>query len=282
MSKKASAPPHPVVKSSSKTGKTNAAPTTAKQAPTGGARAIATPTATRGTPLTPARNAPRRTTRQEQWEQRRLERERAARVALRNTWIRRISLIGGGVIVVGLIIYLSVTSLFPSGSASLITGAGTYTTPADGSTRDGMKCLGTEGGSQHIHMYLAVYIDGKQYQVPGDTGVVNNSSCLYPLHVHSDSGDANIIHEESPNNATYTLGAFFDIWGQPLSRTKVLSYTADASHKLVFVTVDGTGHKTTVTGNPLGIKFAEHETMYVLYNSPNVALKPFTQWLPGE
>jgi len=225
----------------------------------------------------------RRSTRQQQWEQRRIERERAAQLAQRNLWARRISLYGGGALLLALIVYLTITSLQQStpGAAALIKGTGTYTTAADGTPRDGMSCLGSEGASEHIHMYLAVYIDGIQYQVPGGTGIVN-STCFYPLHVHTDSGDENIIHEESPNNDTYTLGAFFDIWGQPLSRTKALNYTADATHKLVFVTIDGNGHKTTVTGNPLDIKLSEHETIYILYNSPNVTPTPFTKWLAGE
>ncbi len=229
-----------------------------------------------------ARNAPRRVTRQEQWAQRRLERERVAQRAQRLRWVRRISLFVGGGALLALIVYLSVMSLFPSSTASLITGTGTYTTPADGSVRDGMSCLGSEGATEHIHMYLAVYVNESQLQVPANTGIVNGGACLYPLHVHSDTGDENIIHNESPNHATYTLGAFFDIWGQPISRTNVLTYTADATHKLVFVTIDGNGHKTVVTGNPLGIKLTEHETIYILYDSPNVTPQPFTKWLPGE
>ena len=223
-----------------------------------------------------------RKTRQQQWEQRRLERERAAQAAQRRKWTWRLGLLGGGVLVLGLIVYLTVSSLQSASAAALVTGKGTYTTAADGATRDGMSCLSSEGGATHIHMYLAIYIDGRQYQVPGGTGIVNSSNCLYPLHVHTDTGDENIIHQESPNNDTYTLGAFFDIWGQPLSRTSVLGNTADASHRLVFVTVDSNGHKTTVTGNPLGIKFTERETIYILYNSPNVTPQPFTKWLPGE
>jgi hypothetical protein len=147
-----------------------------------------------------------------------------------------------------------------------------------------MSCLGTEGTLEHIHMYLAIYIDGQQYSVPGNTGIVplNNGECFYPLHVHSDAGDANIIHEESPSHDTYTLGAFFDIWGQQLSRTQVLNNKVDATHKLTFVTFDGNGKKTVVTGNPLDIAFTPHETIYILYNSPNVTPKPFTQFLAGE
>jgi len=38
------------------------------------------------------------------------------------------------------------------------------------------------------------------------------------LHTHSADG---IIHTESPVERIYTLGNFFDIWGQPLTRDQV-------------------------------------------------------------
>ena len=230
-----------------------------------------------------------RTAREEQREQQRLERYRIAQAAQRRRLLKRFGLFAGGALALALIIYLFATIYHPGSptnppinSHNVITGTGTYTTPANGSSRDGMTCLGMEGSVLHIHMYLAIYVNGKQVQVPPDTGIVNGGSCFYPLHVHSDPGDENIIHEESPVNATYTLGAFFDVWGQPLSSTQVMSYKADATHTLTFVTFDGNGHKTVVKGNPLNIAFSEHETIYILYNSPNVTPTPFTNFLPGE
>lgn len=227
--------------------------------------------------------AQKRQTRQAQWEQRRAERERVNAARQRWRQARRWTIYGAGGIVALIIVFLIVRAVRQTHVGPVvITGTGTYTTAASGATRDGMSCLGSEGTVEHIHMYLAIYVDNQQVQVPPNTGIVNGGSCLYPLHVHSDTGDENIIHEESPNNNIYTLGAFFDIWGQRLSRTQVMSYTADASHTLRFVTFDGSGHETTVTGNPLDIKFSEHETIYILYNSPQVTPKPFTKWLPGE
>ena len=229
--------------------------------------------------------SPLRSTRQEQWEQRRLERERANQQSLRQRRIRRVATYVAGGLVVALLVYLvylGVQQSSPSSNSSLITGTGTGNVVADGSTVDGMSCLSAEGAVTHIHIYLAIYINGQPFQVPPDTGIVNNGACLYPLHVHADAGDENIIHQESPNGATYTLGAFFDIWGQRLSRTSVMGYKSSGSHPLTFITFDGAGHKTVVTGNPLSIKFSEHETIYILYNSPNVTPKPFTKWIAGE
>ncbi len=67
-------------------------------------------------------------------------------------------------------------------------------------------------------------------------------TCLYPLHVHD--GEPNIIHIESPIQKTYTLGNFFDIWGQPLSATQVMGNKTDSTHKLVFEVFDASGKLT--------------------------------------
>lgn len=221
-------------------------------------------------------------TRREQRAERTGRRAEALARAQKQAQMKRYGIIGGGILAVLLVAILIVNQVRASATANLITGTGTYTTAANGFDRDGMSCLGMEGTAQHIHMYLAIYVNGQQVQVPPDTGIVNSGSCYYPLHVHADKGDENIIHLESPNNDTYTLGAFFDVWGQQLSSTQVMTYHADASHKLTFVTIDGQGHKTTYTGNPLNIKFSEHETIYILYNSSNVNPQPFTQWIAGE
>lgn len=224
----------------------------------------------------------RRLTRQQQLQQRQLERQRERQRKLRQQRIQRISVIAAGVIVVALIAFLIVHAAIGSGggtvgsSTTTITGTGTYTTPVDGSTRDGMACSTSEGSVIHIHAYVEIFVNGQQVQAPPNTGIVLNQNCLYPLHVHD--GEPNIIHIESPVQATYTLGAFFDIWGQPLSTTKFMGNTVDASHPLVIKLYDGNGKLTTYTGNPLSVPITAHETIVILYNSPNAQPTPFTNW----
>jgi hypothetical protein len=48
--------------------------------------------------------------------------------------------------------------------------------------------------------------------------LVAGASCFMWLHTHSADG---IIHTESPVNRVCALGAFFDLWGQPLDRLHV-------------------------------------------------------------
>jgi hypothetical protein len=101
-----------------------------------------------------------------------------------------------------------------------------------GRTVDGIGCLQpSQPILFHIHAHLTVFVDGAPRQIPGGIGIVNpesvstpggpsvgGGSCFYWLHTHAADG---IIHTESPLSRTYTLGDFFDIWGQPLGPDRV-------------------------------------------------------------
>lgn len=226
----------------------------------------------------------RRDARRQQLQQRQLIRERERQRKIRNQRLRLAAIIGVPILLVALIsVLLVATHQGPSPSTS------TGLSPASGQTVDGMECTASEQLVFHIHSYLEIYVDGKPVTVPpgagivapaasGETALASNGlkTCLYPLHVHD--GEPNIIHIESPIQKTYTLGNFFDIWGQPLSATQVLGNKADSTHKLVFEVFDASGKLTQVTSDPRAIGLAEHETIAILYNSPNVQAKPFTNW----
>jgi hypothetical protein len=85
---------------------------------------------------------------------------------------------------------------------------------------DGIQCERTEGAVEHIHASLQIYDRGHQIAVPAQVGFPQNAECLYWLHTHSDSG---VIHIEAPVKRAFTLGEFFDVWGQPLDRTQAAS-----------------------------------------------------------
>lgn len=69
----------------------------------------------------------------------------------------------------------------------------------------------------HYHAHLALLADGRRATVPAFIGIDQTHQCLYWLHTHDATG---IVHIESPDTRSYTLGAFFDVWGQPLSATR--------------------------------------------------------------
>ena len=97
--------------------------------------------------------------------------------------------------------------------------------PRPGLPIDGITCLTAEQTVLHIHSHLALFVNGRQLQIPAFIGIepVLPQGCLYWLHTHDATG---IIHIESPQlnapgGGPFTLGMFFDIWGQPLTSTDV-------------------------------------------------------------
>ena len=102
----------------------------------------------------------------------------------------------------------------PSSSSALVLA------PAgqpSGQPIDGVECNAGEQLAFHIHAHLALLVDGAERAVPAFVGF-DDGQCLYWLHSHDSSG---IIHMEAPRNTSFTLGQWFDIWGQPLSSTQV-------------------------------------------------------------
>lgn len=79
-------------------------------------------------------------------------------------------------------------------------------------TVDGIQCNSNEQTLFHIHTHLTIFVNGSARQVPQYVGF-NDNTCLHWLHTHAADG---IIHIESPERRAFTLGNFFDVWGQPL------------------------------------------------------------------
>ena len=104
-------------------------------------------------------------------------------------------------------------------------------TKATGQPVDGIGCDTSEQVLFHIHAHLTVFVNGSPRQVPAGIGIpgaqaqntpqgpfIGSGKCFYWLHTHAADG---IIHTESPVHRTYTLGNFFDEWGQPLGPDQV-------------------------------------------------------------
>ena len=85
----------------------------------------------------------------------------------------------------------------------------------------------------HIHPVLSIIVDGEKVGIPSDVGV--RSTCMTVLHTHTPDG---VIHVESPEKRDFTLADFFAVWEQSFSKDKILSYEADADHR-IRITVDG-------------------------------------------
>jgi len=144
---------------------------------------------------------------------------------------------------------------------------------ADGQRIDGISCEGGEQVLFHIHAHLTIFVHGVPRQVPAGVGIappeevertgsgafIANATCFMWLHTHSADG---IIHTESPIKRTYTLGDFFDIWGQPLGRHRL-----GPARGVVTVVFDG----KLFTGNPRQVPLLPHAQIQLEVGKPLLA-----------
>ena len=144
-------------------------------------------------------------------------------------------------------------------------------TAATGQPVDGISCQTSEQTVFHIHAHLTIFVNGAARQVPAAIGIpgaqatntpqgpfIEAGTCFYWLHTHAADG---IIHIESPVQRTYTLGNFFDIWGQPLGPDQV----GPASGHVVAI-YNGQVYQ----GNPRDIPLNAHAQIQLQVGTPLV------------
>jgi hypothetical protein len=125
---------------------------------------------------------------------------------------------------------------------------------------DGIRCDTMEGAVEHIHTHLQIFNRGRKVVVPAQVGIMPIAGCLYWLHTHDTSGT---IHIESPVVRTFTLGQFFDIWDQRLSRSQAASARAPRGRSLR-ITIDGRAW----SGDPRAIPLRDHEEIVIQSGPP--------------
>jgi hypothetical protein len=133
-----------------------------------------------------------------------------------------------------------------------------------GSTSVG--CAEKEQLAYHIHTHLTVLIEGTQVAVPGQIGITKD--CIAFLHTHDQSG---IIHVEAPAEHSYTLGDLFEVWGEPLSRERLLDQPGSDGHEVVAY-VDG----TRVDGPPESVPLTNKSQIVLEYGPPFVEPPAYT------
>jgi hypothetical protein len=160
-------------------------------------------------------------------------------------------------------ILIALTIVIGAGLAWLIIGR--LTAPKV----DGVPCVATEQLNYHVHAHLTIVDGGQHYTPPGNIGISLLHLCLYWLHTHDDSG---IIHIEAPNPIIPTLGNFFDIWGQPLSRRQVWHFSVNPGQSMrVYV------GKRLYQGNPRAIKLLKHTIVTIQIGPPFIPV-PAVNW----
>jgi len=138
-----------------------------------------------------------------------------------------------------------------------------------------VSCDSGEQLSVHYHAHLSIVYQGNEVNVPGNIGIEAN--CFYWIHTHDTTG---VIHIEAPKaqaNHTFTLGDFFNVWNQPLSKKQVANFTISGDTKLV-VYIDG---KVQPDGtDPTKIPLKNHEQI-VLEITPPVVDPPPSYTFPA-
>jgi hypothetical protein len=142
-----------------------------------------------------------------------------------------------------------------------------------GARIDGIPCGTIEQLAFHVHAHLTIFVSGAQRRVPAGVGIgsprtieptlrgtfVAGGTCFSWLHTHAADG---IIHIESPVRRTFTLGDFFDVWGQRLGSRRLGSTAARVTAFL-----DGRHY----VGNPRNIPLPGHAQIQVDIGRPTVA-----------
>ena len=135
-----------------------------------------------------------------------------------------------------------------------------WTVPTDVTAavhKAGLPMLGSEGSTEHIHVHLDILVDGKAVTVPELVGIDENAGTISPLHTHDTSG---VIHIESPQVSTFSLGQFFTEWNVTLSATQLGGYTTGNGNTLRAY-VNG----KLITGDPAAITFTAHDEIALVY-----------------
>jgi hypothetical protein len=127
-----------------------------------------------------------------------------------------------------------------------------------------------EGSRIHIHQHLVILDHGKPVDIPFDVGRPHNANCLYWIHTHTPDG---IIHIEAPADRKFTLGDFFEIWGQPLSRLQAASAKGTTKVPLR-IWFDGKAY----AGDPRRIILASHSDITIEAGPPFSKPVLFTNW----
>jgi hypothetical protein len=124
----------------------------------------------------------------------------------------------------------------------------------------GISCDRGEQSAYHIHVLLAIYINGQQVMVPGQIGIAPDGSCIYWLHTHDNSG---IVHIEAPATVAVSIVHFLAIWAQQFSN---LGFPQELFQPGWYAYVNG-----QAVANIGAIALQDRTVIALVYQSPNVS-----------
>src|SRR5262245_2111519 len=149
---------------------------------------------------------------------------------------------------------------------------GDTATGGQGQTVAGLSC-GLMDETYHVHTHLSIFLNGDMLRVPSDIGIVPATStragCTYATHTHDATGK---IHVEAPAPGRFTLGQFFEVWGQPLGYDNVAGLTGEP----IVVYVSDGSTVTQYTGDLAEIDLTSHREITIQVGSPISEIPNYT------
>jgi hypothetical protein len=171
------------------------------------------------------------------------------------------------IIIIGIATF--VAALIGSGMmwSTSVDSSASFTNERSTPVIDDISCDRMEHFKMHIHAHLDIFINGSAFTIPSDVGRIPDH-CIYWVHTHDQKG---IIHIESPENRNFTLGEFFDIWGQNFSNNQIFDNIVEESdNNILSVYVNG---KKISTGNDYRqITINAHDEIAIVYGNPPASI----------
>lgn len=119
------------------------------------------------------------------------------------------------------------TQVFPDGNTS---------NGGQGKAKDAIPCTTEVAQTTPFLTQLTIIVNGEQIMVPKGTGMhgesltnkfIYHAKCFYYIHTHDHTG---LIETEAPaGSPTYTVGEWFDIWGENLDSTQIAGFPGAVS-----------------------------------------------------
>jgi hypothetical protein len=151
---------------------------------------------------------------------------------------------------------------------------------------DGIKCEHNAKLVFHVHSHVTLFVNGEQRAIPAGVGIdppigpgnyrpspigpqfgQTPGQCITWLSTRYKDG---LIHVESSEQRSFTLGDFFEVWGQPLGRDELGPEQGE-----VTTIVNG----KVWTGDPADVPLVAHSQIQLQVGEPLVA--PQTIEFPG-
>jgi hypothetical protein len=138
----------------------------------------------------------------------------------------------------------------------------------------GLNKLSQEQLAFHIHQHLDVYVNGKHVTVPQAIGYGQDPTTgkyLYITELHTHNG-LGIIHVESAQNLSYTLGQLFGEWGVRLTKNCLGQFKGGCDNLQYWVN----GKK--LTGDPAKVVLKNHEEIAITVGKPPAKIPSGYDW----